>query len=216
MYAQRFSLLLLALAACAPATGGQAQSTNAQVERELKRSGLAREALAGQRVAVLPLTHIVRDTALTDTLVRLPRETVLAWADSLLAESLAERAPEVEWVFPDELEKSARKAAGMIPEPDKMGQSVMRSPQLKSVPDPLRGNLRTLMGIVGGRYAFIPASVRFAPDSGAIQATIEAVLADTRTGQVGWRTSNATGRGATPAAALTAAVAAFLPDLERP
>ena len=210
-----FALLLLALAACAPATSGQAQSTNAQMERELKRSGLAREALAGQRVAVLPLAHIVRDTALTDTLVRLPRETVLTWADSLLAESLAERAPEVEWVFPDELRKSARKAAGMIPEPDKMGQAVMRSP-LKSVPDPLRGNLRTLMGIVGGRYAFIPASVRFAPDSVGVQATIEAVLADSRTGQVGWRTSNAIGRGATPAAALTAAVAAFLPDLERP
>ena len=35
------------------------------MERELKRSGLAREALAGQRVAVLPLAHIVRDTALT-------------------------------------------------------------------------------------------------------------------------------------------------------
>jgi hypothetical protein len=104
----------------------------------------------------------------------------------------------------------------MIPEPDKRGQAVMRSPQLKSVPDPLRGNLRTLMGIVGGRYAFIPASVRFAPDSGAIQATIEAVLADSRTGQVGWRSSNAIGRGATPAAALIAAVAAFLPNLEQP
>jgi hypothetical protein len=215
MSAPRLSLLLLALAACAPATSGQAQATNAQMDRELKRSGLAREALAGQRVAVLPLAHIVRDTALTDTLVRLPRETVLTWVDSLLAESLVERAPEVEWVFPDELRKSARKAAGMIPEPDKMGQAVMRSP-LKSVPDPLRSNLRTLMGIVGGRFAFIPASVRFAPDSGAIQATIEAVLADTRTGQVGWRSSNAIGRGATPAAALIAAVAAFLPNLEQP
>jgi len=216
MLVPRHALLILALAACAPATGGQAQSTNAQMERELKRSGLAREALAGQRVAVLPLTHIVRDSTLTDTLLRLPRATILTWADSLLAESLAERAAEVEWVFPEELRKSARKAAGMIPEPDRMGQAVMRSPQLKSIPDPLRGNLRTLMGLVGGRYAFIPASVRFAPDSGAIQATIEAVLADSRTGQVGWRSSNAVGRGATPAAALVAAVASFLPDTERP
>jgi hypothetical protein len=37
-----------------------------------------------------------------------------------------------------------------------------------------------------------------------------------RTGQVGWRSSNAVGRGATPAAALVAAVASFLPDIERP
>jgi hypothetical protein len=216
MYASRFSLLLLALAACAPATSGQAQATNAQIEREIKRSGLAREALAGQRVAVLPLTHIVRDVAAGDSLAGQPRAAALAWVDSLLAESLAERAPEIEWVFPDELRRSARRAAGMLPEPDKMGQAVMRSPQLKSVPDPLRGNLRTLMGIVGGRFAFIPASVRFAPDSSGVAATIEAVLADSRTGQVSWRSSNAVGRAATPTAALEAAVAAFLPDLERP
>jgi hypothetical protein len=216
MPASRLATLLLLLAACAPATSGQAQATNAQTERDLKRAGLAREALAGQRVAVLPLGHIVRDTLLTDTLLRIPRAAVLTWADSVLAESLAERSPEVEWVFPEELRKTARKAAGMIPEPDKMGGSVMRSPRIKTVPDPLRGNLRTLMGLVGGRFAFIPASLSFAADSGQVRATLEAVLADSRTGQVGWRTSNAIGRATTPAAALQAAIATFLPDTERP
>jgi hypothetical protein len=212
----RSARFLLAVVISVPAALA-AQTTNAEVERELKRSGLAREALAGQRVAMLPLTHLVRDSTLADSGLRRARAVVLTWADSLLAETLAERAAEIDWVFPPELRKSARKAAGMIPEPDKMGQSVMRSPGLKTVPDPLRGNLRTLMGLVGGRYALIPASLWFAPDTaGGVKATLAAVLADSRTGQVGWRASNATGTGATPAAALRAAVASFLPDTERP
>lgn len=213
----RFPVLLLLLGACAPATSGQAQATNAQSERDLKRSGLAREALAGQKVAVLPLTHLVRDSTLPEAFRQTPRDEALAWADSVLAEGLVERSGEVEWVFPVELRTAARKAAGMIPEPDRMGHAIMRNPRLRTVPDPLRGNLRTLMGIVGGRYAFLPASVRVSPDTGGtVQVTLEAVLADTRTGQVGWRSSNATGRGATPAAAFQAAIASFLPDLERP
>jgi hypothetical protein len=217
MSLHRFASLLFVALGSVPATTLHAQATNAQTERELKRSGLAREALAGQRVAVMPLTHLVRDSALADSGLRRARTVVLTWADSLLAETLAELAAEIDWVFPTELRKTARKAVGMIPEPDRMGPSVMRSPQLKTVPDPLRGNLRTLMGLVGGRYVFIPASVAFAPDTaGKFKATLAAVLADSRTGQVGWRASNAAGVGATPGAALRAAVATFLPDTEKP
>jgi hypothetical protein len=173
---------------------------------------LVLESLAGQRVAVLPLTHLLRDTSVTDTVLAAPRAALQTWADSITAETLLDGAPEVSWVMGEELTRAARKGAGMIPEPDRMGQSVMRAEQLKQVPDPLRSNLRTLMALVGGRYAFIPASVRFDRDpEGAVRASLSAVLVDTRTGQVAWRSQNAIGAGPSPAEALRAAVGSFLP-----
>jgi hypothetical protein len=194
-----------------------AQSTTQKTQRDVKRSGLALESLAGQVVAVLPLTHVVRDTALNDSTLMVPRPELLAWADSLLGEVLLEVAPEVSWMLPPELRKVARKAAGMIPEPDRMGQSVMRSDRLEQVPDPLRSNLRTLMALAGGRLVFIPASVYFDRDEdGALRATFYGVLADTRTGQVVWRAKNAVGAGPNRDGALRAAVVTFLPDESTP
>ena len=194
-----------------------AQSTSQKTQRELKRSGLALESLAGQVVAVMPLTHVVRDTALNDSTLMAPRAAIQAWADSLLGEVLLETAPEVSWILPPELQKVARKGAGMIPAPDRMGQSVMRSDRLEQVPDPLRSNLRTLMALAGGRFVFIPASVSFDRDAdGAIRATLSAVLADTRTGQVAWRAKNAVGAGPRRDEAFRAAVHSFLPDESAP
>src|SRR3990172_6374992 len=63
---------------------------------------------------------------------------VLGWADSLLGEVLSERAPEVTWVLPPSLRSTARRATGLLSSPDQMGQAVMRAPNLKEVPDPLR------------------------------------------------------------------------------
>ena len=98
-----------------------------------------------------------------------------------------------------------------------VGQAVMRGERLETVPDPLRSNLRTLMALAGGRYAFIPASVEYGRDEeGASRVTLVAVLADTRTGAVAWRSKNAVGTGARPADALKAAVVTFLPDMEKP
>lgn len=204
---------LVSLLACA----ANAQTTNQTTERQLKRAGLGRDALAGQVVAVMPMTMVVRDSGLTDSLLARPRAEVLRWSDSLLGEILLETAPEVTWMLPEELRKTARKGAGMIPDPDRMGQSVLRSEQLKTVPDPLRSNLRTLMALAGGRYAFIVASVEYGQDEeGASRVTLAAVLADTRTGAVSWRSKNAIGTGSKPADAFKAAVKSFMPDPEAP
>jgi hypothetical protein len=122
------------------------------------------------------------------------------------------RAPEIQWIAPDELRRMARRAGGLVPEPDKLGQAVMRTWSLSVVPDPLRSNLRKLVSIAGGgRYAFIPASVIFSADTaGVISSDLSVVLADTRTGRVVWR-SLARGVGATPAAAITQAIDTIFP-----
>ena len=173
---------------------------------------LATAGLAGQEVAVLPLTMVVGDPRVPGTSGAKARATLAVWADSLLGDALAERAPEVTWVLPPELRRTARRAAGLLPAPDRMGQSVMRAPNLKELPDPLRGYMRQLLALTGGaRYAFIPAALYLAPaGADSISIQLSAVLADGRLGRVVWRTL-AAGRGESADAALRAALATLFP-----
>lgn len=170
--------------------------------------------LAGQTIAVLPITLVVADPALeSDTLYRSYRErrAALLRADSLVGAGIQARGPEVNWVLAPELRKIARRSAGFVDDPDEMGQAVLRSPKLNKVPDPLRSSLRGLVAMVGGRIALVPASVGFGPEpNGQIRADLTLVLADSRNGNILWR-SVAYGRGANPDQALNAAVAAVLP-----
>jgi hypothetical protein len=172
------------------------------------------EALAGQEVAVMPLTLVATDPAfIADTAFSRYRDrrTTLSWADSVIGEALVGRAPEVRWVLPPELRKVARRSPGIVNDPDQMGQALLRSPKLRNVPDPLRSSLRNLMAVVGGRVAMVPAALGFSPDSTRrVRAELSLVAADTRTGKVLWR-SLALGSGATPDAALAAALNAVLP-----
>jgi len=171
-------------------------------------------ALAGEAIAVLPLTLTASDPALgrDSALAGLrDRRRVLRWADSLIGEGLQARAPEVTWVLPPRLRQIARRNPGMIPEPDHMGQAILRSSKLKRVPDPLRTGLRNLTSFTGGRYAMVPAALMFVRDtSGALRADLAIALADTRTGAVAWHALT-WGMGTSPDEALNAALAAVLP-----
>jgi hypothetical protein len=148
--------------------------------------------------------------------------------------------PEVQWILPPRLRKVARRAPGIAPDPDAMGQAVMRAPGLKTLPGTLNASLRNLVALSGGRMVLIPAAVGFTRDTSgaaahgapsgvangvangaatngaavrttAVRATLVAVLADVRSGNVLWR-AQATGAGATPADALRAALVAALPS----
>ncbi|MGH7509391.1 MAG: hypothetical protein ACREMZ_07965 [Gemmatimonadales bacterium] len=177
-------------------------------------AALSTQALAGQTVGVLPLTLVVADPALHADTVYSPyrdRRSALNRADSLIGEALLARGPEVGWVLPPELRKMARRSAGFVPDPDQMGQAVLRAPKLTVIPDPLRSSLRSLLAIADGRLAMVPASLGFGPEpEGQIRADLSLVLADARTGKVLWR-SLALGRGKSPDEALNAALAAVLP-----
>ncbi|HEY3013331.1 MAG TPA: hypothetical protein VGJ36_11325 [Gemmatimonadales bacterium] len=175
---------------------------------------LATAPLAGQTIAVLPLTLVVADPTLeSDTLYARYRDhrTALLRADSLVGEAIRARGPEVNWVLPPQLRKIARRSAGFVEDPDQMGQAILRTPSLTRVPDPLRSSLRGLIALAGGRIALVPASLGFGPErNGQIRADLTLVLADSRSGKILWR-SLAYGRGASPDQALNAAVAAVLP-----
>lgn len=200
------TLVLLALAV-APACAQQQK----QAKSPEPVLALATDALAGQLVTVLPLTMVVSDPRLPGPTGLDARTRTMHWADSLLADMLQERAPEVQWVLPAALRRTAERAVGLMPSPDKMGQSVMRSPSLKSVPDPLRAYLRQLLALSGGaRFALIPAVLYLSPGpSDSITAQLSAVLADGRLGRVVWRTM-AKGTGETADQAVRVALATIL------
>src|SRR5262249_13895441 len=125
---------------------------------------LSTAGLAGQSVAVLPLTMVVSEPGVPGASGPKARAALLQWGDSLLGDALLERAPEVTWVLAPTLRRNAQRSAGLLPSPDRMGQSVLRSPQLKDVPDPLRGYLRQLLALSGGaRFALVPAALYLAP-----------------------------------------------------
>ena len=171
--------------------------------------------LGGQDVAVLPITLVAIDPALdSDTLFAGYRNhrATLSWADSAIGRALTERAPEVKWVLPPRLRKLARRAAGLVDDPDAMGQAMLRSPKLKEIPDQLRASLRNLTALVNGRIVFVPAALGFGKDpDGQVHAELSLVAADARSGRILWR-SVPTATGATPAAALASALAAVLPQ----
>jgi hypothetical protein len=175
---------------------------------------LATQALSGKAVAVLPITLVAADPATQSDTAYTPyrdRRIALQRTDSLITEALLTRAPEVKWVLPPELRKMARRSAGFVPDPDQMGQAVLRSPKMTVIPDPLRSNLRTLLAIADGRLVLVPAALSFSPEpDGQIRADLSLVLGDARTGKVMWR-SLALGVGKTPDAALNAALVAALP-----
>jgi hypothetical protein len=207
---QRLLLLLtLAAPACLKAQGERAPQPLPQVPI------LPSQALAGRTVGVLPLTLLVADPALESEPVYTEyrdRRGGLHRADSLISKALVGRGPEVRWVLPPELRKMARRAAGFVPDPDDMGQAVLRAPKLVNIPDPLRSSLRSLLAIADGRLALVPAAIGFLPEQdGQVRADLTLVIGDARTGKVMWR-SLASGRGRTPDDALNAALAAVLPS----
>lgn len=192
---------------------------SAQEPTPLPTAPLPTAGLAGQRVALTPLALVAaEDTLHWDALIGARRAT-LDKSDSIIATLLTARASEVAWVGAAEVRRIARRAAGIASDPDQLGTPFLRAENIIDVPDPLRYQLRTLMGLVGGRYILVPAGLVFrlpavGPSGRPAVPTAELsiVLIDTRTGRVGWRTT-ARGEGVDPWTALTRAVKSLTPGL---
>jgi hypothetical protein len=175
--------------------------------------------IAGAPVAVFPLTLIAAEESLGWTAALADRAHALRQADSLIGAYLTQRSPEVRWILPDELRRAAVRAPGVLPDPDRMGTALLRAANITRVPDPLWSQLRSLTGVVGDRYAAVPAALVFrpaAPEANAAQkrgtAELAFVLLDVRRGLIGWRTV-AKGEGEDPWSALREALRTFAPDV---
>lgn len=201
------TLVLLGTLAC----GGKSAATKpAPARDEPPIRPLTTSGFAGQLVAVVPLTLIVTDEVSGQSPVLMSRALALTWADSLILNALNSRGPEVKWIGPIELRKIARRSPTVAPDPDRMGQAILRS-RMDEVPDPLRGLMRSLVAMVGGRLALVPAALVFSRDpDGKTRAELAMTLADTRTGKILWRTL-AWATGDSPERALTVALETVLP-----
>jgi hypothetical protein len=145
--------------------------------------------MAGQDVTVYPLTLLSAEGTLAWQERIGPRRAALDRADSIIGSLLEERSPEVKWVLPPALRRAAARAPGMLGDPDRMSTSLLRSSELRQIPDPLRSQMRNLTGVAGGRYALIPASLLFyRTPEGLGRAELTLVIADVRTGVIEWRT----------------------------
>ncbi|HET8633487.1 MAG TPA: hypothetical protein VFL88_05015 [Gemmatimonadales bacterium] len=170
--------------------------------------------LAGQKIAVLPITYVVADPAFTADSAWGPwsdRVPALRRADSLVDAELVSRSPEINWVLPPELRKISRRAGGMLANPDEMGQAMLRNEGLKEVPDNLAAPLRKFVALAGGRMVLVPAALGFSREpEGSWRADLALVLVDARRASVVWR-SLAVGRGSTPDLAAQRAAASVFP-----
>lgn len=206
MIAAAFALCLNVLAACSGARPATEEPAPTQAV-PLPTGGIA-----GEPVSVYPLTMLITQESLGWGRYVQPRREALDRADSLIAAFLTERAPEAIWVLPDELRTAARRAPGMLAQPDQMATSLLRAP-FEQVPDPLRIQLRALTGVAGGKYAFIPASLVFyAASEGQGRAELTMVLVDVRLGRPVWR-SVAEGTATDPWAATWIALKTLVPGL---
>ena len=188
--------LLVSCLACVLACGGNQPPDNPEPEdgaeeRQSRALPLPTAGIAGQPVTVYPLTFLVTEESLKRAgwgeLLQ-PREDALRRADSLIAAFLTERAPEADWVLPQELRRVHRQAPNMLADPDKMGTSLLRG-EFEQVPDPLRIQMRSLTGVAGETWALVPASLVFyaeTEDRGRAELTM--VLVDVRFGRPSWRT----------------------------
>lgn len=171
--------------------------------------------LSGQQVALLPITMVVADTSVERDSAFAPyrgRAAALSRSDSLIAEVLQMRGPEITWIPPNELRRIARRAPGMLADPGTYGQAMLRSPRLEQVPDGLGANLRKLVAVAGGRMVFVPAALGFSRSAeNEVRADIALVLVDTRRNTIVWR-SQAFGTGTDPDQALRAALATVFPQ----
>jgi hypothetical protein len=202
--------VLVAVAAC----GGKAAP---QRPVPIPTAPLPLTSLASVKVPVLPLTLLAADDSLGWGASFADQRAALATADSIVNTLLRNRAPEVTWVPPEELRRQARRSPTFATNPDQMGTAILRGERVVGVPDPLRAEIRVLVGIADARYALVPAQLVFrravppaAPGVGTAELTV--VIVDGRLGRVGFRTV-ARGDGTDPWTALTRAVKALTPGL---
>jgi hypothetical protein len=203
---------VLALAILACGRSSTAQNQGQAPAPAVPARALYTAPLAGEKVAVLPITMVLAEPTLSAGVPFTDRVRTLRWTDSLVQYALENRAPDVSWVFPPELRAMARRAPTVAPDPDKMGQSVMAAPRLDFMPDPLRSYARGLVAIAGGRRLLSPAAATFSPSAtgAGVKVELAVVMADARNGSVTWRTL-AVGEGATPEAAVSEALRTMLP-----
>jgi hypothetical protein len=143
----------------------------------------------------------------------------LSTVDDEIAFAVRDRGLRVQWTFPLDLARSARRNPGYAADPYAIAltplAAVERDPD-KLIAEPLAGQLRASAALFNARYALVPVELSLVPDPSGGRATLHLVLIDTRAARLVWK-GDVSGDGVrnfTPA--IAAGVAGRVVDLFTP
>jgi len=107
--------------------------------------------------------------------------------DAELLFHLQERAGEVGWVAPDEVDEALSRAPAMDADARGLPVGAFLAGEVRRVGDPLYGQLRRLGALVDAEVVLLPVRATSRPDTtGAAVIRVEAALLALRTGRVLW------------------------------
>jgi len=147
-----------------------------------------------------------------------PRAYLSAFDDEF-AFAIRDHGLRVQWAFPPDLARSARRNPGYTADPYGLTLAplppVERDPT-KLIEDPLAGQLRTFTGLFNARYALVPVELAIVPDPTGGHAALHVVIVDTRAARVMWKGDISSDGARNFSPALAAGVAGRLADLFTP
>ncbi len=146
--------------------------------------------LAGQRVIVLP-THYLRPADTLGWVAAIEdRREYLSNLDDEIAYALAQRGFRTNWVFPDELARSARRNPTYSPDPYALAaeglRPLARRPADGQIGEPLASQVRSLVALHNARYALFPVEARFEKTDSGGRLVLRTMLIDARMARVRW------------------------------
>lgn len=168
MLKRAFSAWILLVAAC----GGRQAPPSPDQPQPLPPD------LTGQTVIVLPAQHGPGGGPAREPVAGLDRE-ISFW--------LAEQAPRVHWVFPEELDRILARSPSLEIDIRALAVSAFHQVEVRNIGDPLFGDLNRLGALTGARVALVPVAAAWVPDgAGSGRVEISVALIDTRGGRVYW------------------------------
>jgi len=143
----------------------------------------------------------------------------LSTVDDEFAFAIRDHGLKVQWAFPQDLARSAKRNPGYTADPYALTlaplRPVERDPD-KLIAEPLAGQLRTFTGLFNARYALVPVELALVPDPSGGRASLHIVIIDTRAARVMWKGDVSSDGVRNFSPAVAAGVAGRVADLFTP
>ena len=171
--------------ACASGGGAPAKETAAP---SAQRTPLA--SMAGRQVLLLPVQRnvIVVDQGM-DQASAIDGWNFIVALDDSLASALTARGVGSTWTFAPAITAAAKRNGGLVGDPHVLAagglQKLVRAGD-DPLSEPLASQIRNLVALREGRYAILPAAVRFENVAGGARGTLVVYLVDSRTARIVW------------------------------
>jgi hypothetical protein len=203
-----FAILALGCASAGPATEKAAENSP---------QGTPLAAMAGRPVLVLPVQRnvIVVDQTL-DQAGAIDGWNFLVALDDSITSALSARGLGNTWTFAPAITAAARRNGGLVADPHVLATGSLRK-LVKAGDDalnePLPTQIRSLVALREGRYAILPAAVRFTGQTSATRGTLIVYLIDSRTARIAWSGEVPSDTSPRFSAAMAGSIAERLADL---